>query len=480
LDGTVFTADRTFDMHLGEIPSTRRGDLTAFNRVVRDDFRQALSIESGATPALRSSSLQSSKADELYSSGTDAIDSGKYAQAVKLLKRVVEIEPAHGKAWTNLGRAYMGLNQTNDAIEAFRKQIVINPYDLYAYSNLGAAYVTQQKLTDAEAAFRKQLEINPLDEYSHEQLGRLYLDQHQYKEAVSELEKAASQSPRKADAHLRLGESYLNLGQHDRALVAFKRAVELDPNPWTWNNVAYQLALNKSDMELAQRYAESAVAAMDAASRTVSIEHVTERDLWQIRAMASYWDTLGWVHFVNGDRERAERFVKSSWLLVQSPEVGDHLAQIYEKQGRRDDAIQAYAEALNAEHPSPTIRERLAALVGEDDRVDGIIKKYRHALSDARSVVVSSNGARGNADFFVLFGAGASATPEVAVFIGGDEKLRAMADALRTAKYDMSFPDQTPAKILRRGTLSCPAEDSVGKCRFTLMLPADATVAEQE
>jgi hypothetical protein len=66
------------------------------------------------------------------------------------------------------------------------------------------------------------------------------------------------------------------------------------------------------------------------------------------------------------------------------------------------------------------------------------------------------------------------------VFIGGDEKLRAMADALRTAKYDMSFPDQTPAKILRRGTLSCPAEDSVGKCRFTLMLPADATVAEQE
>jgi tetratricopeptide (TPR) repeat protein len=372
----------------------------------------------------------------------------------------------------------MGLNQTNDAIEAFRRQIAINPYDLYAYSNLGAAYVTQQKLTDAEAAFRKQLEINPLDEYSHEQLGRLYLEQRQYRAAVTELETVVSQSPRKADAHLRLGESYMNLEQHDRARAAFRRAVELDPNPWTWNNVAYQLALNKTDMALAQRYAESAVAAMDAASRTVSIEHVTERDLWQIRAMASYWDTLGWVYFMNGERARAERFVRSSWLLVQNPEVGDHLAQIYESQGRREEAIQTYALALNANHPSPKTRERLAALVGEDDRVDSIIQKYRDSLLRARTVAVDSNGIRGHADFFMLFGV--TATPEAVVFIEGDEQLRPMADALRATKYDITFPDETPATILRRGTLACPADGPAGKCRFTLMLPADAMVAEQE
>src|SRR5229473_3049793 len=65
IDGTLFTADRTFDLHQPELPSARRGDLAAFNRVVRDDFRQVLSVESGAVPELKPAAAQA-KAEELY------------------------------------------------------------------------------------------------------------------------------------------------------------------------------------------------------------------------------------------------------------------------------------------------------------------------------------------------------------------------------------------------------------------------------
>jgi hypothetical protein len=56
-------------------------------------------------------------------------------------------------------------------------------------------------------------------------------------------------------------------------------------------------------------------------------------------------------------------------------------------------------------------------------------------------------------------------------FISGDEKLRGFTDALRLAEYNFTFPDEMPAKILRRGILSCSTQ--MGECSFVLMLPDD-------
>ena len=54
-------------------------------------------------------------------------------------------------------------------------------------------------------------------------------------------------------------------------------------------------------------------------------------------------------------------------------------------------------------------------------------------------------------------------------FVSGDEKLKIFTEALRTAAYRLTFPDDTPVKILRRGTLSCST--AAGNCTFVLMLP---------
>jgi tetratricopeptide (TPR) repeat protein len=480
LDGRVFTAERTLSFSQAELPSPRRDDYRAFRRAVSGDFRQSLAIESGA--AVSAGGPAQVKADDLYDSGTDAVESSRYADAVMLLKRVLELEPTHRSAWTNLGRAYMGLHQTDAAIDAFRKQIELNAYDLYAYNNLGFAYRSQQKFGEAEAAFLKQLEIDPLNAFAHESLGGLYLEQQKYGIAAPELDKAIARSPEKATLRVRLGEALLNLGERDRARAAFTRAVELDPTPLTWNDIAYQLALNNADLDLAQRYAESAVSAMTAASRTVSIDHVTARDLWQIGSLGSYWDTLGWVHFAKGDIDRAEKLVGAAWRLLQHAEVGDHLAQIYQKQGRRDEAIRTYGLSLNAERPDKRIRERLAALVGGGDQADAIARKYRDHLSHERTIGLDLKGPAGAAaDFFILLdNSSGHGKTEGVRFISGDERLRPSAEVLARAKFDVTFPDSTPGKILRRGTLSCAPSDRPPSCRFMMMLPADAQAALQE
>ena len=68
------------------------------------------------------------------------------------------------------------------------------------------------------------------------------------------------------------------------------------------------------------------------------------------------------------------------------------------------------------------------------------------------------------ADFFVMLRPGTSSAAMVGVkFVGGDEMLKPAADAARAAKYDQSFPNDTPVMLIRRGTLACKAG---AKCTF--------------
>ena len=476
LDAHVFTAERALQFRQPELPSSRRSDYAAFARAVSADLDQSVAVETSVAPSLEGSAQL--KAEELYNSGTDAVNNSRYTQAVMLLKRAVELQPAHKLAWTNLGRAYLGLHQTDAAIEAFKKQIDINPYDSYVYNNLGYAYRTQQNYVEAEAAFTKQLEIDPLNKFAYQSLGGLYLEQHKYEASAAALEKAIALSPKSASLQVRLGEALLNLGEHDRALAAFGRAVEIDPNPGIWNDIAYQLALKKTDLDMAQRYAESAIAAVTAATRTISLDHVTAREVAQAGSLAAYWDTLGWVYFAKGDTDRAENLVRASWNIVQHAEVGDHLGQIRERQGRRDEAIRAYALALTAERPDAGIRDRLARVAGAD-RVDEIVRKERDRLVEERTLALDVRApAEGSADFFVLLDNTSSAPIEDVAFIAGDAALRPLTDALRKMTFDRPFPDAAPAKILRRGTASCTQSDRERSCRFVLMPPSDAQTAQ--
>jgi hypothetical protein len=79
----------------------------------------------------------------------------------------------------------------------------------------------------------------------------------------------------------------------------------------------------------------------------------------------------------------------------------------------------------------------------------------------------------GDADFFILQspGPGSTATLDEVSFVRGSEKLKPLGDALRDAKFTQKFPDDTPVKIVRRGTLSCKPD---ADCTFQLTLPDDA------
>ena len=481
LEGTSFTAARTLTMRQTELPAPRATDYQAFRRAVDSDLGQFLSVENtvAGTPAPPADM----KVDDLVESGRAALVGGNPTMAIQLLKRATEVDPKNKYVWDLLGEAYLQMRQNDDAIAALNKQIEINPYDEYAYNTLGRAYWQERKYPDAVTAFNKQLDINPLDKVSHAALGQMYSEWHKYAEAAPELEKAASLTPENPELQVSLGDAYLNLGQDDKALATFDHAVELSATPLVWNNIAYQLSLKNSHLDRAQQYAESAISATTAALRNVSLDRLTQQELPLVPSLIAYWDTLGWVYFSEGNLDKAEKYVSSAWQLGHHGEVGDHLGQIYQKEGKKDLALRTYALCLSGLRPIPETRDRLASLAGGSGQVDATVAKYKEELQRLRTIDLGKVAKEtGSADFFVLLSRGpgragtSAATVEAVKFASGDEKLKVFTEALRTAEYRLTFPDDTPVKILRRGILSCST--ATGTCTFELMLPDDVRTVD--
>ncbi|MFZ0771522.1 MAG: DUF3857 domain-containing protein [Candidatus Sulfotelmatobacter sp.] len=472
IEGNIFTAERKLIIRQGELPPARADDYRAFRQAVLADSGQRLTIESAVADTRTIPSGM--KTEDLIKSGNEARKNGNYALAISLLNRAVEADARSKKAWNDLGLAYLEDLQDGLAINAFQKQIEVNPYDLNSYNNLGRVYLRERKYEEAEKWFKKQIEIQPLDKYAHTNLGVAYMEWHKYQEAAPELEKAATITPDSAEAQVRLGEAYLNIGEDEKAMAAFDKAVKISGTPLIWNDIAYQLTLKNAHLDVARRYAESAVSSTAARLRNLTLDQIKQGDLGLTSALASYWDTLGWVAFAEGHLDVAKKYVSAAWELGQRGDEGDHLGQICEKSGDKAGAAHWYALALSGRRPEPETRSRLAALVAGDDKVDAMVAKFRDELERQRTVKLkSATRQEGRADFFLLLGgAGASAvTVEGAKFVSGNDGLKDLGDTLRSLKYSQNVPDDTPVKILRRGTLSCTAAE--GQCTLLLALPED-------
>jgi tetratricopeptide (TPR) repeat protein len=470
VEGNTFKAERNLIIRLGELPTARADDYRAFRQTVVADTEQRFTVESAVADT--QTIPAGMKAEDLIRSGNEARKNGNYSLAINLLNRAVEADAKSKKAWNDLGLAYIDEREDGLAINAFQKQVEVNPYDLNAYNNLGRVYLRERKYEDAEKWFNKQIEIQPLDKYAHANLGVAYMESHKYEEAVPELEKAASITPDNAEAQVRVGEAYLNVGQDGKAMEAFDKAVKISAAPPTWNGIAYQLALKNAHLDVARRYAESAVTATATRLRNLTLDQIKRADLALTSELASYWDTLGWVAFAEGHLDVGKNYISAAWNLDPSAEVGDHMGQICEKGGEKKEAAHWYALALNGRRPEVETRGRLAAVAAGDDKVNALVEKSRGEFEQERRVEWKTDAKYdGRADFFLLLGGTKTAgvTIEDVKFVSGSDGLKDVADKLRSLKPGQKVPDETPVKILRRGTVSCGA----GECTLLLALPED-------
>lgn len=474
LEGQTLIGKRSLTLRQRELPSERLQDYQAFVAAVRSDAAQTLSLETeiAGTPSIP----DSVKTDDLIQAAQAAVRNGNYPIAEQLLKRVVEKEPKHKTVRRNLGFVLVQQRKFEEAIAVLTEQTKINPFEDYAYNLLGSVYWRQQDYTKAEEAFRKQIEVTPLDQTAHSSLGQMLVEARKYKEAIPALERALSISPDREILHVTLGRAYLSTGESKKAIDAFEEAVKLSRTPLVLNNVAYYLAfdgtVDAAQLEKALQYSESAVTTMASSLRNIEVNNLTMEDLQNVASLAAYWDTLGWVYYQKGDLDSAEKYIKASWLLQQHSEVGHHVGAVAEKRGKKDDAIRFYAQGAVADRVRPEARESLLKLIAAE-KVDALLQSAKKELEAYNVLTLPAADVKAmvEAEFYLLIAPDSARNAQVVdvKFIKGDESLKTFGPQLKAIKYPLVFPDSSPTKVVRRGSLKCSPKP--GGCTFTMVSP---------
>jgi superkiller protein 3 len=145
---------------------------------------------------------------------------------------VIELDPKHESAYSNLGIALSDQKKLDEAVAAYRRAIELDPKYAVAYSNLGNALHAQNKLDESVAAYKKAIELDPKYAPAYSNLGAALSLQKKLDEAVAAHKKAIELDPKYADAYYNLGLALSRQNKPAEALAAFRRAFELDPkNP---------------------------------------------------------------------------------------------------------------------------------------------------------------------------------------------------------------------------------------------------------
>jgi tetratricopeptide (TPR) repeat protein len=240
-------------------------------------------------------------------------------------------------------------------------------------------------------------------------------------------------------------------------MAAFEKAVTLAPVPMTWNNIAYALAQQDIQLDRAEKYSDTAINAVETQMRDVKLDNLRMQDLATSNFLFNAWDTKGWIEFKQGKVDDAEQYIQSAFLAAGRGDEAEHLGEIYEKRGQRDDAIRYYLFSLISEAPAADGRAKLDALGVKN--VDSRLPDASKELGKLRTVPLKQSG-KGNAEFFLLMSPG---KVEQVKFIKGDDEVKNLADSLQKSDLTMKFPPDVQAQVVRRVIVQC-GTTAVGPC----------------
>lgn len=394
------------------------------------------------------------------------------------LEQAVKADPSFEQAWIVLGGFEFQNNQNREAMYSIRKALALKPANTQPYKMVAAELTAPRRYQEAMDIWGELAKQHPEDADVHTNLASLLLNQKRYQEAVDQLEAAVNKDPTRPDLQAQLGHAYVQVKNLDKAMAAFSQAFASKKDPVALNDAAYDLAENDFHLDQAERWAEEAVERKEAESASITTDALSVPDLYVMNALSAFWDTLGWIHFREGHLAKAESYLGAAWKLSQDALVGEHLAAVYEKEGKKAEsarvlALSKAAAEVASPTPNPELRRRDGSFAVPASRMG--TTNATGDLSQMRRVKLGKLYPKsGAAEFWLLFANGPKL--EQIKFISGDEDIKALGGALQSAKFNVLFPDDHPTKILRRGVLVC---ESMGLgCDFTVYVPGTVTSTE--
>ena len=137
-----------------------------------------------------------------------------------------------------------------------------------------------------------------------------------------------------------LGDVYHSTDNHNKSDQSYEDALKNDPNnDHVLNNYSYYLSERKTNLEKAAKMS------------TKLIELFPEN--------GTYLDTHGWVLYVLGEYEEAEKYLKRAMGLIDDGTIVEHYGDVQFKLGKVEEAVIHWKKALELGGTSDQIDKKI-------------------------------------------------------------------------------------------------------------------------
>jgi tetratricopeptide (TPR) repeat protein len=155
--------------------------------------------------------------------------SGRPADALPLVNRLVQQYQSFAETWLLLGRAQYLQNQPVAAEKSFRRYLEMDSRSVNGHFQLGMSLMAQQRYQEAVTSFRQAVSLKPDFGPAYFNLGFALAKSGRPREALAPFQEAIRQSPEMIDAYILLADLHLQFREKAEALALARLAEQLDP-----------------------------------------------------------------------------------------------------------------------------------------------------------------------------------------------------------------------------------------------------------
>ena len=176
--------------------------------------------------------------DESHKLAMRMVDEGRYGEAEKAFRRVLELQPTLAPTWANLGHVYTKLKQPSDAVAAYQKAIELDPGNATLYQDLGHVYSDMGESEKAREMYRKGAQLtgdrDPKEAAQSQYFIAVdHLNSGRNSEALEALRNTLAADPEHGDAHYYVGVLLLQENRMEEALDHLEKHLEFAPQSST-------------------------------------------------------------------------------------------------------------------------------------------------------------------------------------------------------------------------------------------------------
>lgn len=166
----------------------------------------------------------------LFEQGLAAQRAGRLADAEKLYRQMLRVDPASFPALHMLGFLKAQQRQFDEAIALLSKAMRQMPQDITARAHHAHALMAAERFEEALSAYDRLLAIQPAHFEALYNRGVILSRQQRFAEALTALDAALRMKPDTAAIHHNRGAMLAALERHQDALESYDRALALDPD----------------------------------------------------------------------------------------------------------------------------------------------------------------------------------------------------------------------------------------------------------